>query len=156
MTGTPDPRSQIRAPHELKGMNDQLLARREAGELPFELPVLTVPGRRSGRPRAIPLTVYERDGARFVVGGFPAADWIANVRAAAGRATLSSGVPATTETVLLTELPVEEARPVLAAWPEVTPEGVEIMVESGIAAAPTSEALAALAGICPVFRIDPG
>lgn len=156
MTGTTDPRSQIRAPRELKEMNDELLAQRDTGELPFDLPVLTVPGRRSGRPRATPLTVYERDGARFVVGGFPAADWIANLRATAGRATLSSGVPATSEPVVLTELPVDEARPVLAAWPDVTPDGVEIMVQNGIAAEPTPEALAELAGICPVFRIEPG
>ncbi|BBG02339.1 MULTISPECIES: nitroreductase/quinone reductase family protein [Pseudonocardia] len=156
MTGTTDPRSRIRAPHELKEMNEQLLAQREAGELPFELPVLTVPGRRSGRPRATPLTVYERDGVRFVVGGFPAADWIANVRAAAGHATLSSGNPPTTEAVVLTEVPIDEARPVLAAWPEVTPDGVEAMVASGVATAPTPEALADLAGTCPVFRIEPG
>ncbi|MEU6699775.1 nitroreductase/quinone reductase family protein [Pseudonocardia sp. NPDC046786] len=156
MDRTPDPRSRIRAPRELKEMNDELLAQREAGTLGFALPVLTVPGRRSGRPRRTPLTVYERDDARFVVGGFPAADWIANLRAAGGRATLSSGASTATEDVVLTELPIDEARPILAAWPEVTPDGVEIMVASGIAAAPTPEALADLAGTCPVFRVDPG
>ena len=45
--------------------------------------------------------------------------------------------------------------PVLEAWPQVTPEGVGIMVENGVVAEPTPEALGALTGICPVFRIDP-
>lgn len=149
-----DSRARIRAPRALKEMNDELLARRETGELPFDLPVLTVPGRRSGVPRATPLTVYETGGVRFLVGGFPAADWIRNVRSAAGHATLSAGADAPAEPVVLVELPADQARPVLAAWPEVTPEGVAIMVENGVADAPTPESLAELAGICPVFRVE--
>lgn len=150
-----DPRSRIRAPRELKEMNDGLLAQRERGELPFDLPVLTVPGRRSGVPRETPLTVYETGDARYVLGGFPGADWIVNVRAAGGHATLSTGGSAEPEAVVLTELPPDQARPVLEAWPEVTPEGVQVMVENGVAADATPESLGALAGTCPVFRIDP-
>lgn len=152
---TDDPRSLIRAPRGLKEMNDEFLGQRKRGELPFELPVLTVPGRRSGAPRSIPLTIHESGGARFVVGGFPGADWIKNVRAADGRATLSSAHTTEPEPVVLTELPADAARPVLQAWPEVTPDGVELMVENGVAAEPTPEALGGLAGICPVFRVDP-
>ena len=53
--------------------------------------------------------------------------------------------------------------PVVAAAPHIrfyagavlrTPEGVAIMVENGVADAPTPESLAELAGICPVFRVD--
>lgn len=152
---TDDPRSLIRAPRGLKEMNDEFLGQRERGKLPFELPVLTVPGRRSGAPRSTPLTIHESGGTRFVVGGFPAADWIKNVRAADGRATLSSTPTTEPEPVVLTELPADAARPVLQAWPKVTPDGVELMVENGVAAEPTPEALGELAGICPVFRIDP-
>ncbi|MER5674980.1 nitroreductase/quinone reductase family protein [Pseudonocardia alni] len=150
-----DPRRHIRAPHHIKHLNDDLLARRDRGELPFELPVLTVPGRRSGTPRHTPLTVYATGGQRFVVGGFPGADWIVNVRAAGGQATLSTGPDTDPEPVVLVEVPPEQARPVLEAWPQVTPEGVGIMVENGVVAEPTPEALGALTGICPVFRIDP-
>jgi hypothetical protein len=32
--------------------------------------VLTVAGRRTGALRQTPVTLYERDGARYVVGGF--------------------------------------------------------------------------------------
>lgn len=150
-----DPRRHIRAPQQIKDHNDDLLARRDRGDLPFELPVLTVPGRRSGRPRHTPLTVYATGGERFVVGGFPGADWIVNVRAAGGHATLSTGHDAEPEPVVLVEVPPEQARTVLEAWPEVTPDGVAIMVENGIVTEPTPEALGALTGICPVFRIAP-
>ncbi|MEJ8280095.1 nitroreductase/quinone reductase family protein [Pseudonocardia spirodelae] len=152
---TDDPRRLIRAPHHIKEMNDGFLAQRERGELPFDLPVLTVPGRRSGTPRHTPLTVYATGGQRFVVGGFPAADWIANVRATGGHATLSTGHDAEPEAVVLVELGPEQARPVLEAWPEVTPDGVGIMVENGVVAEPTPAALGELTGVCPVFRIDP-
>lgn len=150
-----DARTRIRAPHHLKEMNEGLLVQRERDELPFDLPVLTVNGRRSGAPRSTPLTVYESEGRRFVLGGFPAADWIKNIRAAGGRAMLSSHHAADPEAVVLTELPAEAARPILREWPTVAPDGVELMVENGVAAASTPEALGELAGICPVFRIDP-
>jgi hypothetical protein len=65
-------------------------------------------------PRATPPTVYETGGVRFPVGGFPAADWIRNVRSAEGHATLSAGAGAPAEPVVLVELPADQARPVLA------------------------------------------
>ncbi|MFP5021760.1 nitroreductase/quinone reductase family protein [Pseudonocardia phyllosphaerae] len=150
-----DPRRAIRAPKQLKEMNAGLLEQRDRGELPFTLPVLTVPGRRSGAPRHTPLTVYALDGRRYVVGGFPGADWIRNVRAAGGHATLDPGTGAEPEAVVLTEVGDDEARTVLAAWPEVTPQGAEIMIENEVARDASPEAFAELAGVCPVFRIDP-
>ncbi|EUA15036.1 hypothetical protein I546_0776 [Mycobacterium kansasii 732] len=50
--------------------------------------VLTVPGRKSGIPRSTPVTPMVVDGARYVVAGFPGADWVENVRAA-GEVTLT-------------------------------------------------------------------
>lgn len=144
--------ARIGAPEWIKGMNEGLLAQQEAGELEFELPVLTVPGRRSGTPRRTPLTVGERDGQRFVVGGFPAADWIRNVRAAGGRAVLRTG--GVDEPVRLVELDAEAAAPLLREWPSVTPQGVEMMRDAGVVTDTTPDALAAAAGICPVFRLE--
>ena len=43
------------------------------GESPV---VLTVPGRKSGVPRSTPVTPMTVAGERYVVGGFPGADWI--------------------------------------------------------------------------------
>ena len=44
--------------------------------------VLTVPGRKSGRPRSTPMTPFEFQGGLYVVAGYPGADWAANARAA--------------------------------------------------------------------------
>ena len=149
---TPDPRTTIGPPAWLKDLNADLMGRQEAGTLPYALPVLVVPGRRSGLPRRTPLTVAEHRGERFVVGGFPAADWIRNVRAAGGRAVLETGDVA--EPVRLVELPADEAEPVLRHWPEVTPDGVGMMRDAGVVTDTTPDALAEAAGICPVFRVE--
>ena len=45
--------------------------------------VLTVTGRKSGKPRSTPVTPMTVDGKRYVVGGFPGADWVRNAQAAA-------------------------------------------------------------------------
>lgn len=147
-----DHRAAIGPPAWLKDLNADLMGQQEAGALPYPLPVLVVAGRRSGRPRRTPLTVYERGDERFVLGGFPAADWIRNVRAAGGRAVLeTSGVQ---EPVQLVELAPDDAVPVLREWPEVSPDGVGMMRDAGVVADTTPAALAEAAGICPVFRVE--
>jgi deazaflavin-dependent oxidoreductase (nitroreductase family) len=146
-----DHRSGIGPPAWLKDLNADLMEQQRDGTLPHPLPVLVVPGRRSGLPRRTPLTVYERGTERFVLGGFPAADWIRNVRAAGGRAVLESGGVA--EPVRLVELPAAEAEAVLREWPEVSPDGVGMMRDAGVVRDTTPDALAAAAGICPVFRV---
>ena len=52
--------------------------------------VLTVPGRKTGKPRTTPVTPMTVDGRRYVVAGLPGSDWAANARAA-GEATLQVG-----------------------------------------------------------------
>lgn len=142
--------SRIGPPTWIKEMNEGLMEQERQGTLGFPLSVLTVAGRRSGEPRDTPLTVLEQDGQRYVLGGFPAADWIRNVRAA-GRGTLT--VAGTAEEVRLVELDAAQARPVLRAWPDVTPEGVQMMKDAGVIADTTPDDLEGAAGICPVFRI---
>lgn len=68
--------------------------------------ILTVLGRKSGKPRSTPVTPMAVDGKRYVVGGLPGADWVANARAA-GEVTLRRGRH--TERVRLVELPLDEA-----------------------------------------------
>ena len=147
-----DPRTAIGPPPWLEDLNTDLMEQQEAGTLPFPLPVLVVPGRRSGRPRRTPLTVHERDGERYVLGGFPAADWIRNVRAAGGRAVLETDGAA--EPVRLVELAAADAEPVLREWPQVSPDGVGMMRDAGVVDGTTPDALAGAAGICPVFRVE--
>ena len=144
-----DPRTRIKPPTWIKAMNEQVLA--EHGDS-GSFSVLTVPGRRSGEPRSTPLTVHERAGHRYIVGGFPAADWIRNVRAA-GAGVLTTGGHA--EDVRIVEASAAESEAVLRDWPTATPQGVEMMRDAGVVADVTPDALAEVTGICPVFRLDP-
>lgn len=118
------------------------------GESPV---VLTVPGRRSGTPRSTPVTPMTVDGKRYVIGGFPGADWIRNVRAA-GEVTLGRG--RTQEQVRMVELSADDARPFLRAFPNEVPTGVGFMKRSGLVKEGRPDEFEALAGICPVFRLE--
>jgi len=145
----------IRPPGWLKPMNKVLMAMLRLG-LPVsrhEAPVvLTVPGRRSGKPRSTPITPMHVDGNRYVVNGYPGADWVSNVRAAE-QVTLAQG--RRTERVRMVELPPEEARPILRAFPAAVPTGVQLMKRAGVLTEGTPDECAGLADRLPVFRVDP-
>jgi deazaflavin-dependent oxidoreductase (nitroreductase family) len=119
------------------------------GESPV---VLTVAGRKSGTPRSTPVTPMTVDGKRYVVGGFPNADWIRNVRAAT-EVTVRRGRDR--ERVRLVELSADDAKPLLRAFPTEVPTGVGFMKRSGLIKDGSPEEFEALAGICPVFRFEP-
>lgn len=147
--------SKLTPPWWLKPMNKVFMLVMRLGLLGSgtEAPVvLTVPGRKSGQPRSTPVTPMYVDGARYVVAGFPGADWEQNVRAA-GTATLTSG--RTSEPVRMVELSAEAARPLLRHFPTLVPTGVGFMKRSGLVAEGTAAEFEALAGRCAVFRIDP-
>jgi deazaflavin-dependent oxidoreductase (nitroreductase family) len=112
--------------------------------------LLTVPGRRSGRPRSTPVTLVEREGRRWLVAPYGAVGWVRNARAAS-RVTLSRGRQR--GTVTLTELGVDEAAPVLRQYAREVP-----ITRPFFDAAPESpvEVFAAEAARHPVFRINPG
>lgn len=135
-------------PAYLKHVNKVLIALQRCG-LPIH--TLTVPGRRSGKPRTTPLTVLEVDGHRYLASGFPRADWVANVRAA-DTAVLHRGRKR--EDVRLAELDAEEARPIWRASAQKG-SGTDVMKEAGVISEGTVEEFESLAGVCPVFRIDP-
>lgn len=114
--------------------------------------VLTVPGRKSGQPRSTPVSPMYVDGTRYVVAGFPGADWEKNARAA-DTATLTAG--RNSETVRMVELSADVARPLLRQFPTLVPTGVSFMKRSGLVTEGTPEEFEALAGRCAVFRFDP-
>lgn len=114
--------------------------------------VLTVPGRKSNTPRSTLVTPIMVDGKRYVVSGFPGADWAENVRAA-GEVTLARG--RMSERVRMAELSPDEARPVLRAFPAQVPIGVGFMKRFGLVKVGTSDEFEALVGRCAVFRLDP-
>lgn len=147
--------TRIRPPWWLKPMNKvfMLMLRRGLPISGKEGPVvLTVPGRKSGAPRSTPITPMYVDDKRYVVAGFPGADWVKNARAAA-TATLTAGK--VDETVRMVELGTDEARPLLRQFPTLVPTGVSFMKRSGLVTDGTPDEFEALAGRCAVFRFDP-
>jgi deazaflavin-dependent oxidoreductase (nitroreductase family) len=77
------------------------------------LHVLTVPGRRTGRPRSTPVLLIRRGGAHYLVAAYGQTGWVRNARAA-GAVTLARG--RRRRTVAVEELPAEDAGPVLRAY----------------------------------------
>jgi deazaflavin-dependent oxidoreductase (nitroreductase family) len=139
-------------PRYLKPMNKVVVAVGKLGIPVGPAMVLTVPGRKSGTPRSTPMTPFKFDGGLYAVAGYPGAHWALNARAA-GSGTLSRG--RTSRPVKITELTVNEARPVLRAFPVQVPVGVKFAKSSGMVTDGTPDEFEALAGRLAVFRFDP-
>ena len=144
--------SDPRPPRYLKRMNKVMIAVQKLGIPTGPAMVLTVSGRKSGKPRSTPMTPFRFDGGLYVVAGYPGAAWAANARAA-GTGTLSRG--RRSRTVSIVELTAEQARPVLRAFPVEVPIGVKFAKSSGMVVDGTSDEFEALAGRLAVFRFDP-
>jgi deazaflavin-dependent oxidoreductase (nitroreductase family) len=144
--------SDPRPPRYLKPMNKVMMAVQKLGIPTGPAMVLTVPGRKSGKPRSTPMTPFEFDGGLYAVAGYPGADWAANARAA-GIGTLRRGRRA--RRVKIVELTADQARPVLRVYPVEVPVGVAFGKRSGMVVDGTAEEFEALAGRLPVFRFDP-
>ena len=143
--------ARIRPPWWLKYLNKVMIGLSRFGAN-FGPVVLTVPGRKSGKPRSTPVTPMTVDGKEYIVGGLPGGDWAANARAA-GEGTVQRG--RRTERVRLVEMSVEEARPLLREFPVRVPAGVGFIKSTGLVTGPNPDEFEALAGRCPVFRLDP-
>jgi superfamily II DNA helicase RecQ len=77
-------------PRWLKPMNRVLTLLQRTGLGAKWLHVLVLPGRRTGKLRRTPVSVLDLDDRRYLLAGFPGADWAANARAA-GVGILSVG-----------------------------------------------------------------
>ena len=144
--------SDPRPPRYLKPMNKLMMAVQRLGIPTGPAMVLTVPGRRSGKPRSTPMTPFRHDGDLYVVAGYPGADWAANARAA-GSGTLRRG--RRSRPVRIVELTAAQARPILRVFPTEVPVGVSFAKSSGMVVDGTPEEFEALAGRIAVFRFDP-
>ncbi|OBB81553.1 nitroreductase family deazaflavin-dependent oxidoreductase [Mycobacterium sp. 852002-30065_SCH5024008] len=144
--------SEPRPPRFLKPMNRVMMAVQRLGIPTGPAMVLTVPGRKSGRPRSTPMTPFKFQGGLYVVAGYPGADWAANARAA-GTGTLSRG--RRSRRVRIVELSAGESRPVLRAFPAKVPVGVSFAKRSGMVRDGTADGFEALAGRLAVFRFEP-
>lgn len=142
----------VAPPRWLKPLNAVLLVARRLGlGWTRELPVLVLTGRKSGKIRRTPVSVLDLDGHRYLLAGWPGADWAANARTA-GVGVLAVGKR--NERVRLVELPAADAEPVLRAWPVRIPQGAKIMRDGGVVPDLEPDTFAALAGRCAVFRVD--
>ncbi|MGA5537951.1 nitroreductase/quinone reductase family protein [Mycolicibacterium nivoides] len=129
----------IRPPWWLKYVNKVMIGLNKLGVGGDKGPVvLTVPGRKSGKPRSTPVTPMTVDGHRYIV---------------AGQATVHQG--RSDQRVRVVEIPVEQARPLLRQFPVLVPTGVGFMRNAGLVTGPHPDEFEALAGRCPVFRLDP-
>jgi deazaflavin-dependent oxidoreductase (nitroreductase family) len=142
----------MRPPRWLKPMNRVVRAVQKLGVPAGPSMVLTVPGRRSGRPRSTPMTPFQHRDGLYVVAGYPGSDWAANARAA-GAGTLTRG--RRSRSVRIVELDAEQSRPILRAFAAKVPVGVAFARRAGLVADGTADEFEALAGRLAVFRFEP-
>ncbi|MCX6522974.1 MAG: nitroreductase/quinone reductase family protein [Actinobacteria bacterium] len=108
---------------------------------------LEVPGRVSGRTMSCPLGMADVDGRWYLVSMLGECNWVANVRAAQGRAVLRRR---TARPVLLLEVPVDQRAPILRRYVDKVPGGrPHIPLAPGT---PVAE-FAAIADQHPVFEV---
>lgn len=112
------------------------------------LVTLEVTGRRSGRPVSVPLIVADHAGERYLVAMLgERADWVANVRAAGGRAVLRHG---RREPVQLDEVEPIRRGPIVRRHLQVAPAARSFVP---VATTAPAEALDRVARHIPVFRV---
>ncbi|MDV7354694.1 nitroreductase/quinone reductase family protein [Rhodococcus oxybenzonivorans] len=141
----------VKPPWYLPWVNKVIIGLHHLG-IAMPMPTLTVPGRKSGKPRSTPVSPYEVDGSRYVVAGYARSDWARNAEVA-GRGTLTRGRHS--EQVRLVALPVSERGPILREFPVKMPHGVSMFLKAGTVENASPEAFEAAAPRCAVFRIEP-
>lgn len=119
----------------------------EFGLVPKVMSTVEVPGRKSGKPVTFPIVVTRYEDADYLVSMLGEnTNWVANVRAAEGKVTISRGKR---RAAVLEEVPVEERASILKAFLQIAPGGrPHIPVDKD---APV-EAFEAVASEYPVFR----
>ncbi len=132
-------------------LNRAQAAVHSAGIWPSRLATLEVSGRHSGRRISLPIVIADYDGERYLVSMLGAdVAWVANVRAAGGRAVLRHG---RREAVRLEEVAPSDRAPILRRYLQVAPAArAHFSVDRR---APLRE-FEAIAPEHPVFRITPG
>lgn len=120
------------------------------GLMPRMLLTLQTSDGTSGRVDSTILVVVTHEGQRYLVSMLgEGSQWVRNVRAAAGTASVKRG---RSRPVHLTEIPPRGRAAILKAWAQVATSGRRHLPVSHDA--PIS-AFESIAGAYPVFRIDP-
>lgn len=127
------------------------------GVAPPHAVTLEVAGRRTGKPRRIPILVTRFEGHDHLVALAGESEWVRNVRAAQGRAVLHRRGA---RRVTLEELPESERAPVLAAYQAAGEERsgeaggrLQARCNFGLGPEPTLADFERIAHRYPVFRV---
>lgn len=119
--------------------------------------LLTVRGRKTGKPRTIPVDLHERDGQRFLIATHGKGNWVYNLRAS-GEGTLSLGW--SRQRFTAQELVPEAAGPVLKdiLGPLLASQGIRgsaLRQHLGITSDASISEFIDVARDHPVFKLDP-
>lgn len=136
----------------LKRMNRVVIGLQRLGLAIGTMRLLTVRGRKSGRPQTTPVSPLNVGGHDYIVAGLGESDWVKNARAA-GEGVLAKG--RRRQNVRLVELSENERIPVVREFPAKVPHGVPMMLKFGVIADSSPEAFEAAAPKMAVFRIEP-
>jgi len=117
--------------------------------------LLTVRGRKSGLPRTTPVAIAEISGRRWIMAPFGDVNWVQNLRAVGGSATIAVG--RRSEEVRAVELGPEEAvafyRDILA--PRLKESRAAAWIVRNVDGVDISDPVEAARGR-PIFEILPG
>lgn len=136
-------------PHLMAAVSNRLWAlAASAGLFRDWVVTLEVRGRKSGKLLSFPLVIAHHEGQRYLVSMLgEEANWVANVRAAGGRATMIEG---RREPVRLDEVPIGERAPIIKQYLREAPGArPHIPIDKQ---APLNE-FERIAASFPVFRI---
>lgn len=128
--------------------NALLIALLRAGVKMGTTSLLTVRGRKSGQPHTVPVVLVEQNGKRWLVAPYGVVQWVRNIRVA-GTATLTRG--RRSEEITVTELPIQEAAPILKQYLSQVSGGVRSYFDARRDS--PVEAFEREAALHPVFQI---
>ena len=131
-----------------KLINSTLRQFASIGLSPRDTVAVRVRGRKSGKMRSNVVTYVELDGARYLVAPRGTTEWVRNVRAAGGEASLKHG---RSQPVRLVEMPEAERAPIIRAYLKKMPAMVRR--EFGVEADSPDTDIERIAPRHPVFRI---
>src|SRR5437763_9030255 len=91
--------------------------------------LLTVRGRKSGKPIETPLAIFIQEGKRYLITPYGVVNWVRNLRAAGGEATITRG--RRTEKIHAIELEPVAAAPIFREAVRSGPPGIPAAIFRG-------------------------
>jgi deazaflavin-dependent oxidoreductase (nitroreductase family) len=91
--------------------------------------LLTVRGRKSGKPIETPLAIFVQEGNRYLIATYGVVNWVRNLRTTGGEATITRG--RRTEKIHAVELPPETAAPIFREALRSGPPGIPAAIFRG-------------------------